>query len=268
MAANPARSRPRPALRRRARARRLSDPRHARQRPPARVPGQRRLRAAPAGRCCARSRTTRRTRTPTCTAAYTRSARRRRPPSRARASACGASSTRARRARSSSRAAPPRRSTWSPRPTRGRASSPGDEILISALEHHANIVPWQMVCEQTGCTLKVAPINRRGELEFEEFLKLLSAAHAPGGRRPRLQRARHRAAGASASSRPRTRTARVVLIDGAQAVPHTPVDVRALGADFYAFSGAQALRAHRHRRALRARGAARRRCRPGRGAGT
>src|SRR5437763_8188067 len=46
----------------------------------------------------------------------------------------------------------------------------GDEILISALEHHANIVPWQMVCEQTGCTLKVAPINRRGELLLEEFL--------------------------------------------------------------------------------------------------
>jgi cysteine desulfurase/selenocysteine lyase len=49
----------------------------------------------------------------------------------------------------------------------------GDEILISALEHHANIVPWQMVCEQTGCTLKVAPINRRGELEVEKFLGLL-----------------------------------------------------------------------------------------------
>src|SRR6516164_6491241 len=47
---------------------------------------------------------------------------------------------------------------------------PGDEILITALEHHANIVPWQMVCEQTGCTLKVAPINRRGEVEAEEFL--------------------------------------------------------------------------------------------------
>src|SRR6202047_3878830 len=50
----------------------------------------------------------------------------------------------------------------------------GDEILITALEHHANIVPWQMVCEQTGCTLKVAPIDRRGELVYDEFLKLLS----------------------------------------------------------------------------------------------
>ena len=51
---------------------------------------------------------------------------------------------------------------------------PGDEILITALEHHANIVPWQMVCEQTGAVLKVAPINRRGELELDEFLKLLT----------------------------------------------------------------------------------------------
>src|SRR6185503_6257946 len=50
----------------------------------------------------------------------------------------------------------------------------GDEILITGLEHHANIVPWQMVCEQTGCTLKVAPIDRRGELIYDEFLKLLS----------------------------------------------------------------------------------------------
>jgi len=112
---------------------------------------------------------------------------------------------------------------------------PGDEILISALEHHSNIVPWQMVCQQTGCTLKVAPINRRGELEFEEFVQLLSArtrlvavahvSNALGTVLPvkRLIEAAH-AVGA------------VVLVDGAQAVPHTPVDLRSLGADFYAFS--------------------------------
>src|SRR5205085_894251 len=58
---------------------------------------------------------------------------------------------------------------------------PGDEILISALEHHANIVPWQLVCEQTGCTLKVAPINARGELELEEFLELLGPRTRPVG---------------------------------------------------------------------------------------
>jgi cysteine desulfurase/selenocysteine lyase len=112
----------------------------------------------------------------------------------------------------------------------------GDEILITALEHHANIVPWQMVCEQAGCALKVAPINRRGELEFEAFLKLLSprtrlvavaqVSNALGTILPveRMVAAAH-AAGA------------LVLIDGAQAVPHARVDVRALGADFYAFSG-------------------------------
>jgi cysteine desulfurase/selenocysteine lyase len=113
---------------------------------------------------------------------------------------------------------------------------PGDEILISALEHHADIVPWQMVCEQTGAVLKVAPINRRGELEFDAYLKLLSprtrivgvahVSNALGTILPvqRIIEAAH-AAGA------------VVVVDGAQAVPHIPVDVQALGADFYAFSG-------------------------------
>ncbi len=113
---------------------------------------------------------------------------------------------------------------------------PGDEILISALEHHANIVPWQMVCGQTGCTLKVAPINSRGELQYEAFLKLLGprtrlvavaqVSNALGTILPveRIIAAAH-AAGA------------LVLIDGAQAVPHARVDVRSLGADFYTFSG-------------------------------
>ena len=113
---------------------------------------------------------------------------------------------------------------------------PGDEILITGLEHHANIVPWQMVCEQTGCTLKVAPINQQGELIFDEFLKLLSprtqlvavahVSNALGTVLPvkRIIDAAH-AQGA------------VVLVDGAQAVPHSVVDVRALGCDFYTFSG-------------------------------
>ncbi|HVW70994.1 MAG TPA: SufS family cysteine desulfurase, partial [Steroidobacteraceae bacterium] len=111
----------------------------------------------------------------------------------------------------------------------------GDEILISALEHHANIVPWQMVCEQTGATLKVAPIDKRGEFLFDEYLELLSprtkivavahVSNALGTVMPvkRIIDAAH-AQGA------------VVLIDGAQAVPHMKVDVRALGCDFYAFS--------------------------------
>ncbi len=112
----------------------------------------------------------------------------------------------------------------------------GDEILITALEHHANIVPWQMVCEQTGAKLKVAPINRRGELEFDEYLRQLSprtrlvgtahVSNALGTVLP-LQRIIEAAHAAGA----------VVPVDGAQAVPHIPVDVRALGADFYTFSG-------------------------------
>ncbi len=113
---------------------------------------------------------------------------------------------------------------------------PGDEILLTTLEHHANIVPWQMVCEQTGCSLKVAPINTRGELIFDEYVKLLSprtrivavahVSNALGTILPvkRIVDAAH-AIGA------------IVLVDGAQAVPHAHVDVRTLGCDFYAFSG-------------------------------
>ena len=112
----------------------------------------------------------------------------------------------------------------------------GDEIIVSTLEHHANIVPWQLVCEQTGCTLKVAPINKRGEFLFDEYVKLLSprtklvavahVSNALGTILPvkRIVDAAH-AHGA------------VVVVDGAQAVPHSHVDVRALGCDFYAFSG-------------------------------
>jgi cysteine desulfurase/selenocysteine lyase len=112
---------------------------------------------------------------------------------------------------------------------------PGDEILISALEHHANIVPWQMVCEQTGCTLKVAPIDRRGELVFDEYLKLLSP-------RTKLVAVAHvsNALGTVLPVKRIIDTAHahgaVVLVDGAQAVPHSAVDVRALGCDFYVFS--------------------------------
>jgi cysteine desulfurase / selenocysteine lyase len=112
----------------------------------------------------------------------------------------------------------------------------GDEIIVTTLEHHANIVPWQLVAEQTGCTLKVAPINKRGELLFDEYLALLSprtklvavahVSNALGSILPvkKIVDAAH-AQGA------------VVLVDGAQAVPHSHVDVRALGCDFYAFSG-------------------------------
>jgi cysteine desulfurase / selenocysteine lyase len=112
---------------------------------------------------------------------------------------------------------------------------PGDEVLISALEHHANIVPWQMLREQTGCVLRVVPIDRRGELCFEEFLRLLSP-------RTRLVAMAHvsNALGTVLPVRRVVEAAHAqgvpVLLDGAQAVPHCKVDVQALGCDFYAFS--------------------------------
>ncbi len=114
--------------------------------------------------------------------------------------------------------------------------SPGDEILISAMEHHSNIVPWQLVCEQTGAVLKVVPINDAGELNMEDFGALLGPrtrlvaitqlSNALGTITP-IERV---IAAAHAKGVP-------VLVDGAQAVSHLAVDVGALDCDFYAFSG-------------------------------
>jgi len=117
----------------------------------------------------------------------------------------------------------------------GRRLGPGDEILITWMEHHANIVPWQMLCERTGATLKVAPIDARGELDLAAFEALLSprtrlaaftqVSNALGTVLP-IERmiAAAKAVGA------------LTLLDGAQAVAHQRVDVRALDCDFYAFS--------------------------------
>jgi cysteine desulfurase/selenocysteine lyase len=112
----------------------------------------------------------------------------------------------------------------------------GDEILITAMEHHSNIVPWQMLCEQTGAILKVAPINLKGELIYEEFEKLISAktklvsvvhmSNALGTINP----VKKIIAAAHAKGIP-------VLLDGAQAIPHMAVDVQDLDCDFYVFSG-------------------------------
>jgi cysteine desulfurase / selenocysteine lyase len=113
---------------------------------------------------------------------------------------------------------------------------PGDEILITALEHHANIVPWQMVRDQTGCSLVVAPINQRGEVVLDELLARLSP-------RTRLLALAHvsNALGTVLPVEEIVAAARErgipVLIDGAQAAPHRSIDVRALDCDFYAFSG-------------------------------
>lgn len=113
---------------------------------------------------------------------------------------------------------------------------PGDEILISAMEHHSNIVPWQMVCEQTGAVLKVVPIDDAGEFEFDAYERLLSE-------RTRLVAVTH-LANALGTINPVARIVALahargvaVLLDGAQAISHLPVDVRALDCDFYAFSG-------------------------------
>jgi cysteine desulfurase/selenocysteine lyase len=112
---------------------------------------------------------------------------------------------------------------------------PGDQILISWLEHHSNIVPWQLVCEQTGAELIVAPINDRGEIELDELesmmserVKLLGIGHvsnALGTINPLSK--------IIAAAKKHGIT---VLVDGAQGVPHMNVDVQALGCDFYAFS--------------------------------
>jgi cysteine desulfurase / selenocysteine lyase len=112
---------------------------------------------------------------------------------------------------------------------------PGDEILISALEHHANIVSWQLVCEQTGATLKVIPINTAGEVDVEALESLI-------GPRTKLLAIAH-VSNALGTIVPVERCIAIakrhgvpVLLDGAQAVPHSVVDVRKLDCDFYCFS--------------------------------
>jgi cysteine desulfurase/selenocysteine lyase len=113
---------------------------------------------------------------------------------------------------------------------------PGDEILVSAMEHHSNIVPWQMLCEQGGGVLKVAPIDDAGEIVLDELERRLSP-------RTRLVAVGH-VSNALGTVNPVRRIVELahargvpVLVDGAQAAPHLPVDVRALDCDFYAFSG-------------------------------
>jgi cysteine desulfurase/selenocysteine lyase len=113
---------------------------------------------------------------------------------------------------------------------------PGDEVLVSSLEHHSNIVPWQMLCEKTGATLKVIPMNEKGELIMSAYDKLLSQktkivtvnhiSNALGTINPiKYMIDRAHEVGAA------------ILIDGAQAVPHLKPDVQALDCDFYVFSG-------------------------------
>lgn len=121
--------------------------------------------------------------------------------------------------------------TWGPRNVKA-----GDEIVIAGLEHHSNIVPWQMLCEETGAVLRVIPIDDRGELIMEEYARLLNpktrivavghVSNALGTINPvaEIIRMAHEAGA-------------LALVDGAQAVPHMKVDLQALDADFYTFSG-------------------------------
>ena len=112
----------------------------------------------------------------------------------------------------------------------------GDQIVISALEHHSNIVPWQMLCEQQGAQLRVAPVNPQGEVLLPELEQLLTP-------RTRLLAISH-ISNALGTVNPVRKIVELahrrgipVLIDGAQAVPHLPVDVQSLDCDFYVFSG-------------------------------
>ncbi|HEU0225220.1 MAG TPA: cysteine desulfurase [Steroidobacteraceae bacterium] len=113
---------------------------------------------------------------------------------------------------------------------------PGDEIVVTWLEHHSNIVPWQLACAQTGAVLRAAPIDRRGVVDLDAWRALL-------GPRTRLVALAHvsNALGTVLPVAEMIREARArgiaTVVDGAQAVPHLAVDVQALGCDFYAFSG-------------------------------
>lgn len=113
---------------------------------------------------------------------------------------------------------------------------PGDSVLVTQMEHHANIVPWQLACERTGASLKVAPINEAGELIVERFIELLTPE-------VKLAAVTH-VSNVLGTINPIATLAREcrkrgipLLVDGSQAAPHLPIDVRALGCDFYALTG-------------------------------
>jgi cysteine desulfurase/selenocysteine lyase len=117
-----------------------------------------------------------------------------------------------------------------------RNVGPGDEVLITGLEHHSNIVPWLMLCEERGAVLRAVPLDDRGEVRLDEFERMLSP-------RTRIAAFAHISNSLGTVNPVREmaalahRAGAVVLVDGAQAAPHVQVDVQALGCDFYAFSG-------------------------------
>ena len=116
-----------------------------------------------------------------------------------------------------------------------RNLQPGDEVLISAMEHHSNIVPWQLICEERGAALRVMPMNRRGELLLDEYARLL-------GDRTKIVAVAH-VSNSLGTINPIPDIVRLahargipVLVDGAQAAPHMKIDVQQLGCDFYTVS--------------------------------
>lgn len=118
----------------------------------------------------------------------------------------------------------------------GELLTAGDEIIISAMEHHSNIVPWQMLCERKGCVLRVVPINEAGELQMAEFSEMLNE-------RTKLVAVTHISNTLGTINPVKEIIARAhqvgakVMIDGAQSIQHMPIDVRNLDCDFFVFSG-------------------------------
>ena len=118
----------------------------------------------------------------------------------------------------------------------GQLLQKGDEVIISAMEHHSNIVPWQMLCERVGCVLKVIPINKKGEIIYDEYLQLLSE-------KTKLVAVTHISNSLGTINPIKKmiddahKVGAKVLIDGAQSIQHTKIDVQALDCDFYVFSG-------------------------------
>lgn len=118
----------------------------------------------------------------------------------------------------------------------GSLLSKGDEIIISAMEHHSNIVPWQMLCERQGCALRVIPMSKKGELDMEAYASMLNA-------NTKLVAVTHISNALGTINDVKEMIAQAhevgakVLIDGAQSIQHIKVDVQALDCDFYAFSG-------------------------------
>ena len=118
----------------------------------------------------------------------------------------------------------------------GQGMRAGDEILVTEMEHHSNIVPWQLLCQRSGTVMRVAPIDDAGQLVMEQFAALLSP-------RTKLVALAHMSNALGSINPVKTlvelahRAGAVVLIDGAQAVAHLPVNVTDIGCDFYAFSG-------------------------------